>query len=229
MLLHSSQKFMITLLSLVLAGCFKIYTNPPQDTLPAPPPPGPETIDPYGAQGGPEFEPSTPLVVTPPPVIITSPVISTVKATPERPIPGQLKARYATSVINVREGPGTDYPVLFTAHPKDTVMITDEILGADGYQWYQVSHTDWGWVREDLLRLQGGMATITAKQARSGINVREGPGQDYRVIHDAYVGDRFPVMEQAWDYNGDVWHLLDLNYEGWVRSDLINKGTAAFE
>jgi len=225
---RSSKIVTTALLPLVLAGCVKVYTTPEQGTLPPPPPPSPDNIDPRGPQG-PVDEPSPPPVVTPPTVVTPPVVVSTVKATPDRPIPGQLKARQATSVINIREGPGTGYTVLFAAHPKDTVMITDEVMGADGYQWYQVSHADWGWVRDDLLRLQEGFATVTAKQAKSVINVREGPGQNYRVIHEAYVGDRFPVAEQSWDYNSDAWYLLNLNYDGWVRSDLINKGTATFE
>jgi len=226
---RSSKIVTTALLSLALAGCVRVYTTPQPDTLPAPPPPTAENTDPTGAQGGPVGEPFSPPPVDPLPVVTPGPVVSTVKATPDRPIPGQLKARQATSVINIREGPGTGYRVLFAAHPKDTVMITDEVVGADGYQWYQVGHSDWGWVREDLLRLQEGLATVTAKHAKSVINVREGPGQNYRVIHEAFVGDRFPVAEQSWDYDGNAWYRLNLNYDGWVRSDLINKGTATFE
>jgi uncharacterized protein YgiM (DUF1202 family) len=220
---RSSKVFTATLLPFALAGCVEVYTTPEPDTLPAPLPPEPENIDPSRGQGGPDSGSFPPVVVTP-----TQPV-ETVKATPEQPIPGQLKARYSTSRINVREGPGTDYSVLFSVHPQDTVMITNEVRGNDGYQWYQVNHADWGWVREDLLKLEEGFATVTAKHANSVINVREGPSQNYRVIHEAYVGDHFPVAEQSWDGDGYAWYLLDLNYSGWVRSDLITKGTAAFE
>jgi hypothetical protein len=98
-------------------------------------------------------------------------------------------------------------------------MITDEVSGTDGYRWYQVDHRGWGWVREDLLSLQPDFATITAKQARSSINVREGPSQAYRIIHTARVGDRFPLVDQSWDNDGYAWYRLDLNYSGWVRED----------
>jgi SH3-like domain-containing protein len=151
------------------------------------------------------------------------------KATPEQPIPGQLKANNPRSLINIREGPGTDYAVLFSAHPQDIVKITNETVGADGYTWYQIDHEGFGWVHESLLNLEEGVATVTANYADSIINVRSGPGKTYQVIHWAYVGDRFPVLEQSGDRNNDAWYLLDLNYSGWVRSDLIHKGTALFD
>jgi len=227
---HSSKVFLAALLPAVLTGCVKVYTTPDQGKLPVPPPPTPENIssevksigglDSAKASKNVISTPGNPVAPTPPP--------STIKATPERPIPGQLKAQQSTSRINVREGPGANYRVLFSVHPKDTVRIIDEALGGDGYQWYRVDHNNFGWVREDLLTLDKGVATIKAIHRNATINVREGPGQNHRVIHDAYVGDQFPVTDQAQDANGYTWHRLDLSYGGWVRSDLLNKGTATF-
>ncbi len=220
---RSSKLLATMVLPWLLTGCISVYTTPQDDPISVPPPPGPETIDPTGPVGeGPEAEALPSGAVTP-----TEPV-DTIKATPENPIPGQLRARYSTSNINIREGPATTYAVLFKAHPNDTVMIINEVQGADGYQWYQVKHSSQGWIREDLLILQEGIATVTADQARSLIHVREGPSQIYRVIHGARVGDRFPVLDQAWDGEGNVWYRLDLTYSGWVREDLITKGTATF-
>jgi uncharacterized protein YgiM (DUF1202 family) len=232
MVRRSSRTLVAVFLPLLLGGCINI-TAPLAEPVTVPPPPGPENTNWTGPQGeGPEAE-SFPqsIAVTTPAVTYTS-AESTIKATPERPIPGQLKARYASSTINVREGPGTNYAVLFQAHPNDMVMITHEVSGTDGHRWYQINHYGWGWVREDLvqeglLSLQPDLATITAKQARSNINIREGPSQAYRIIHTARVGDRFPLVDQAWDNDGYAWYRLDLNYSGWVREDLITKGTAA--
>lgn len=228
---HSSKVFLAALLPAVLTGCVKVYTTPDQGKLPVPPPPTSENTSPeVGRIGGAEPEELNPTRVTPPPRVTSPPTPAppTIKATPERPIPGQLKAQQSTSRINVREGPDTNYRVLFSVHPKDTVRIIDEALGGDGYQWYRVDHNNFGWVREDLLTLDKGVATIKAIHRNATINVREGPGQNHRVIHDAYVGDQFPVTDQAQDANGYTWHRLDLSYGGWVRSDLLNKGTATF-
>jgi SH3-like domain-containing protein len=236
MLRHSSKVFVAALLPVILAGCVKVYTTPEQDKLTIPPPPTPEnTGSELGGIGGanpeelnPSRVPYSPAVTPNPNQITPPPTLPTLKATPERPIPGQLKAQQSTSRINVRERPGTNYRVLFSVHPKDTVMITDETLGDDGYQWYRIDHRGSGWVREDLLTLDREVATIKAIHRNATINVREGPGQNHRVIHDAYVGDRFPVTTQARDANGYTWHRLDLGYGGWVRSDFLNKGTATF-
>lgn len=230
-----SAAFVATLLPLVLTGCVKVYTTPKEDTVTMPPPPGPENIDPTLGKGeGPESS-TSPSSVQPPspsaspaPAASSVPPVSTIKATPEQPIPGQLTARYADSTINVREGPGVTYSVLFKAHPNDTVMITDEVLANDGYVWYEVQHNQWGWVREDLLALQEGYGIVTANQGQSAINVREGPGQSYRVMHIARAGDRAPIVEKAWDREGNAWYLLDFTYRGWIRGDLVTKGTARF-
>ena len=227
---HSSKVFVAALLPVILAGCVKVYTTPEQGNLPVPIPPSLKDINPSQSTGGPDSA-KAPENVTPTPAnpsATPTPPPPTLKATPERPIPGQLKAQQSTSRINVRERPGTNYRVLFSVHPKDTVMITDETLGDDGYQWYRVDHRGSGWVREDLLTLDRGVATIKAIHRNATINVREGPGQNHQVIHDAYVGDRFPVTTQARDANGYTWHRLDLGYGGWVRSDFLNKGTATF-
>lgn len=227
---HSSKVFLAALLPAILTGCVKVYTPPDQGKLAVPPPPTPENTNPeLKSIGGPDSAKAPENVISAPRNPATpTPAPPTIKATPERPIPGQLKAQQSTSRINVREGPGANYRVLFSVHPKDTVKIIDEALGGDGYQWYRVDHNNFGWVREDLLTLDKGVATIKAIHRNATINVREGPGQNYRVIHDAYVGDQFPVTDQAQDANGYTWHLLDLSYGGWVRSDLLNKGTATF-
>jgi uncharacterized protein YgiM (DUF1202 family) len=226
---HSSKVFLAALLPAVLTGCVKVYTTPDQGKLPVPTPPRLEDMNSIQSTGGPDSAKAPKNVIsTPGNPVAPTPAPPTIKATPERPIPGQLKAQQSTSRINVREGPGTNYRVLFSVHPKDTVRIIDEALGGDGYQWYRVDHNNFGWVREDLLTLDKGVATIKAIHRNATINVREGPGQNHRVIHDAYVGDQFPVTDQAQDANGYTWHRLDLSYGGWVRSDLLNKGTATF-
>ncbi len=230
MVSHASKIFVAALCPLILTGCVKAYTNPDQGKLTVPRPPTAENISPQGGVGGPVSRQlsKTPVMSAPQKHNGTSP-LPRLKATPERPIPGQLTAQQFPSSINIREGPGPNYSVLFSAHPKDTVMITNESLGSDGYQWYQVEHDSWGWVREDLLKLDKGLATIKANHQGAIINVREGPGQNYRVIHETYGGDQFPVASQEQDASGYTWHLLDLSYRGWVRSDLMHKGTAAFK
>ena len=89
-----------------------------------------------------------------------------------------LKVRRVTanSGLNVRKGAGDGYPVIDTL-PKGTPL---KILGSSG-KWYKISTFDGltGWVFKKYTAA-GAYATVTAK---SGLNVRKGPGTKYAKLN----------------------------------------------
>jgi hypothetical protein len=50
-------------------------------------------------------------------------------------------------VVNLREGPGIDYPRLGRLAFGDTLAVIEQAAGADGFVWWQSAD---GWVRSDL-------------------------------------------------------------------------------
>lgn len=55
--------------------------------------------------------------------------------------------------VNVRQGPGTDYPLAAVMGQQATPGIAAQATGTDGMVWYQLSGANSRWIRSDLLAL----------------------------------------------------------------------------
>ena len=111
---------------------------------------------------------------------------------------------------NVRSGPGTDHEILWTAakyYPVDIIKQSGS--------WYRISdfEGDAGWIHKSLLK------KISAVIVRGTIvNVREGPGTDFRVLFQAEKGVSFKLLkrQKKWlkveHQDGEV---------GWLHESLV--------
>jgi uncharacterized protein YraI len=143
------------------------------------------------------------------------------------------------SPINVRSGPGVDYPVTGQLQPGQPV----DILGrnADG-TWWQVllPNGDKGWVAVAVTDMFGPVdgvamaanipsapaldATPTPEPVRLVINnailsVRSGPGTNYGIIGQARNGERYGVTGK--DTAGN-WYEISFNGQiGWVAARYV--------
>ena len=111
---------------------------------------------------------------------------------------------------NVRSGPGTNHEILWAAgkyYPVDIIKQSGS--------WYQIRdfEGDAGWIHRSLLKkipavIVGG--TI--------VNVREGPGTDFRVLFQAEKGVSFKLLKRQ-----KKW--LKVQHEdgevGWVHKSLV--------
>lgn len=172
--------------------------------------------------------PPPPPTVTPPPPSSTS-IIGT-----------------ATEPVNVRSGPGTEYPS-YGVVPAGT---QGQIIGAnEDYSWYQVvipttvSPAGYGWVSAAYVQVSGGTPPVvstpppptavqplpptesgTIATALEPINLRSGPGTNYPSYGVAPAGASAPVVGVSED--GGWWQISvspDNIPEGvaWVSADYV--------
>lgn len=112
--------------------------------------------------------------------------------------------RVNTNALNVREGPGTSYPIMSYA-TYGTKFVAFDYHG----NWYKVYYPSasgfyYGWVYGgdgiNYRYLEGSFGDLVAKCTASLLNVREGPGTSYSVITRISYGQVFVVdsLENGW-------------------------------
>ncbi|PJF41430.1 MAG: hypothetical protein CUN54_01215 [Phototrophicales bacterium] len=154
-----------------------------------------------------------------------------------------------SDVLNVRTGPGFEFPVMFSV-PRGTPLPVIAQIG-DGV-WFQVSTTAGpGWVNALFTTVRGTLANapvvprpalpppppppgaapapgaagvipqaagveVVVNTAR--LNIRRGPGIEFRIITSVVGGTRLNVVGRA---NDNVWLLVEGRFgRGWLNSTL---------
>lgn len=113
------------------------------------------------------------------------------------------------SELNVRYGPGTKYDK------------SDEFSKGDRVAYYQKDgnwiRTEDGWISLNYVYVEGdkgdgaGSGTITG----DGLNVRSGPGTDFKSVDSMNSGDKVNILVQikvgktTWGYTGKGWVSMD--------------------
>jgi hypothetical protein len=164
----------LVLAALLLAGCpptgtpatevAVAPTQPEQVQAPVEPTPAPPTNTPVPPTPTPVPPTDTPVPPTPTPVPPTpTPVPPTATPVPPTPTPEPEPAEpqaVASRNMNVRGGPGTNYPVIGSATTGDSFDITGK--APDG-SWYQVccfGDDEPGWLSASLVTVDGDAAAI---------------------------------------------------------------------
>lgn len=113
------------------------------------------------------------------------------------------------SELNIRSTAGTDGKKAGAYEFGDQVKITEETT-VDGTKWGKTSK---GWISLKYVYIQGekgdkaGTGTVTADK----LNVRSGPGTDYKKITQVTSGDKLEILTQitigkeTWGYTSDGW------------------------
>lgn len=121
----------------------------------------------------------------------------------------------ADGAVNLRSGPGTEYPVIGWA-----VYGDELVLLSAGNQWYQVQivkNGKIGFMSKEYISFDkpsstpstGTTAWISTKTANGSVNIRTGPGTGYGVIGWALNGDKLEVLSR-----GTSWHYVKLVKNG---------------
>lgn len=112
--------------------------------------------------------------------------------------------------VNMRSGPGTGYAVLWELG-KGFPLKVEETKG----RWLKVSdfEGDVGWVYKPLV---SGKPHLIVKKRR--INVRSGPGTNYKIVGKANYGVVFKTLDRRGSWI-KVRHENGLN--GWVMRKLL--------
>ena len=116
----------------------------------------------------------------------------------------------AADEVNIRSGPGTRYEVLWQFFAGYPLLV----LKTKG-DWLQIRdfEGDEGWVHE---RLTNNLAHLVVKKKR--INMRSGPGTEFRVIATADYGVVFRTIERKKNW---VKVKHDNGTSGWVYRKLL--------
>ena len=148
--------------------------------------------------------------------------------------------------VNVRQGPGTDYPVVDAAYRGEQLVITETAEGS-GYTWGKFSqgwicleYTDYSAVstpeepeqpesteptqpeteptqpEEPTEPEQPAVRTGTVK-ANGGLNVRSGPSTGYPVVSSLANGTKVEILEQK-IVGAMVWGRMS---QGWISMQYI--------
>ncbi|HHW60571.1 MAG TPA: SH3 domain-containing protein [Syntrophomonadaceae bacterium] len=100
------------------------------------------------------------------------------------------------SVLNVRSGPGTEYPVIGSLYQDTQVEVLDSQNG-----WYQIQYrTLKGWVSGNYIDVK---KSTQLRVTGSSVNLRSGPGTDYPVLGSVKQGDLLVLVAA-----GDQWHQV---------------------
>lgn len=119
-------------------------------------------------------------------------------------------------VVNARKGPGTSYPLVEMLAKGKQVTVLGEENG-----WYHIKWNDsTGYVRKDFLAVNG-RAPSTAPNATvtggSTVNVRTGPGTDYKRVTMVAEGKRVAVLKQE----GGWYQVSFDNQTGYIMGDYL--------
>ena len=103
------------------------------------------------------------------------------------------------SSLNVRSGPGTDNPVLFTIKKNEKVEIKESLNG-----WYKIkiSSGKEGWASSSYISESENTSSNettknTQKQTNANVNFRNGAGTSYRIIATLQKGTKVEFISES--------------------------------
>jgi SH3-like domain-containing protein len=117
--------------------------------------------------------------------------------------------------VNLRSGPGTNYSVKW----KYGSGLPLKVIKKQG-SWVKVEdfEKDSGWLHNDLLSNTGHMIVKVNKDKNKKVNIRSGPGTNYKIVGKAYYGVVFKTMKQQKGW-AQVKH--ESGVTGWVKRSLL--------
>ena len=157
-------------------------------------------------------------------------------AMPPPPPPGPVWYKVTATALNVRSGPGTNFGVVGLLK-KDEVVKGLATSGDGGWaQIFRESDNLTGWSSKQYLALTAAPTPTPPppppptedwfKVTASALNVREGPGVQFRSIGLLYKNEVVQRLETSADGN---WYRVKRNYDGltgWSSKDFFEPTTA---
>lgn len=136
--------------------------------------------------------------------------------------------------VNIRTGPGTNYPITGSASKGRTMVITETATGS-GYNWGKFSG---GWIclkytnYDEVTKEEGGSGdsgtgssekvtgTVTSSD---GLRVRSGPGTSYSVVGYLSYGTKVEITERK-SVGSSAWGKIS---SGWICLDYVKLDSAS--
>ena len=121
------------------------------------------------------------------------------------------------STLNVRSGPGTSFSIIGSLKHGEKVTVTDE-----NASWCKLTYNgktgyiNSSYVKNDPVSPQPAQKTGTVNTS-IGLNVREGPGTDYKKLGALVNGTKVTILDQS-----GCWYKIAYGTgDGWVNSDFV--------
>ncbi|MDE0428466.1 MAG: SH3 domain-containing protein, partial [Caldilineaceae bacterium] len=137
--------------------------------------------------------------------------------------------------MNVRAGPGTEYPIVGGATLGQEFDVTGK--NADGNWWQIDLEGQPGWIfapyvtavdTENVPVVAAGEMEMMEKRAfvtvNGDMNVRNGPGTNYAVIGPATYGQEYDITGQSED--GEWWRIEYIGQTGWIFAPFVEAAGA---
>ena len=123
---------------------------------------------------------------------------------------GTERLSVATSMANIRSGPGTEYDIIWKVEKYHPLSINDK---SDLWYFFRDFEGDEGWIHKSLLENIPAVITRTDK-----CNVRSGPGVKYDILYKVGKGIPFKVLQEKKNWL----HIEHADGDkGWIHRSLV--------
>lgn len=137
------------------------------------------------------------------------------------PLQNNYLVKVDTDILNIRNGPGTNYNITGQIKDHGTYTIVKESNGLGASKWGKLKSGN-GWISLDYVKRTDGNTTKSNKSNNyvlglyvvntpNGLNVRKGPGTNYGIVKTYKNGTRFDTYELSnnWAKTPSGWVCLD--------------------
>lgn len=125
-----------------------------------------------------------------------------------------FKAIVVGDVCNLRNGPGTTYPVIAQVMQGTWLDVVNVQKG-----WVKVSYKGReAYIADYLVDIDLESRNITARITRTDVNIRQGPGTSYPVIGMTQAGTTYPAQAKRGDW---IRVSLGQTSSGWINAPLL--------
>lgn len=151
------------------------------------------------------------------------------------------EGKITTSSAKIRKEANTSCDVVGSAAYGETYEIVNEVAGADGYTWYQISYEEdkLGYVRSDLMQKIGSTTTpstttsevtelqpVNCTVSGGQVNVRSNASTSGTKVAQVRSGEVMTINGQAKDSENKTWYRVTFTSDsgdvtGFVRSDFV--------
>jgi uncharacterized protein YraI len=138
----------------------------------------------------------------------------------------QSYSQYKTTTsLNLRSGPGTNYPVIRVMQAGATVTYA----GVSQNGFYKVGYGDaYGWAHKDYLAAVGGgtgsdPVMVGTAATTSAVNLRSGPSTSHQVLRVVAAGA--PVQISSTVQSG-FRYVIHNGLAGWIADQYLSSGTS---
>ncbi len=117
--------------------------------------------------------------------------------------------------VNLRSGPGTTYGVKWrygSGFPLRVLEKKGEWLKVEDFE------SDTGWLHRSLVTKAGHMIVKANRNSDARINIRSGPGTNFKIVGMAHYGVVFKTLKQQ---SGWAHLRHESGLEGWVERSLL--------